>query len=186
VLAVLWQLFGDDAEAVYQAYRRIHPTHTRPGHVLSDVMSFAFFKLPSLAIARNLALQGAPVRVFQFGWDLPGLDGELRAVHTGDMPFLWSNYTDRDLAGLPAFDGIDRARLAHSARTFGDLYGGFLRTGDPGPRWERFSADRYDVLHLGETVETRPTALGDEWAAFTSTAARDVGALEEILMPALR
>lgn len=181
VLAVLRQVFGHESEAVYQRYRAIHPSHTRPGHLLSDVMSFEFFKMPSLAIAQNLATRHVPTWVFQFAWDLPGLGGELRAVHTGDMPFLWANHTDRDLEQWPAFEGIDRARLAYVARTFGDLYGNFMRTGDPGAAWDRFSADQHEILWLGETVETRRRSLDDEWATFTSTAVRDVDALEKIL-----
>src|SRR5882757_839889 len=47
VLAVLRQVFGDDAPAVYERYSMLHPTH-KPGHLLSDVMSFEFFKLSSL------------------------------------------------------------------------------------------------------------------------------------------
>jgi para-nitrobenzyl esterase len=181
VLAVLRQVFGHEGEAVYQRYRDIHPSHTRPGHLLSDVMSFEFFKMPSLAIAQNLATQHVATWVFQFAWDLPGLGGELRAVHTGDMPFLWANHTDRDLEQWPAFEGIDRARLACVARTFADLYGNFMRTGDPGAAWDRFTADQHEILWLGETVETRRRSLDDEWAAFTSTAVRDVDALEKIL-----
>lgn len=186
VLAVLRQVFDGDAEFVREAYRAIHPTHTSPGHLLSDVMSFEFFKMPSLAIAHNLAAQGAPVWVFQFAWDLPGLGGELRAVHTGDMPFLWSNLTEEDLARWPAFEGIDRARLAGVARTFGDLYGSFVRTGDPGTAWRRFTPDQHEILWLGESVETRHKSLDDEWSVFTSTAARDVDALERILTANMR
>jgi para-nitrobenzyl esterase len=186
VLAVLRQVFGRDADRVYDEYLRLYPEHSRPGHLLSDVMSFEIFKMSSLAIANNLATQGAPVWAFQFAWDLPGLGGELRAVHTGDMPFLWSNYTSQDLAQWPSFDGIDRARLGNVARTFGDLYGGFVRSGDPGVTWAPFTASNHDILWLGEVVETRQKLLDDEWAIFSSTSMGDVDALEEALTNNLR
>jgi para-nitrobenzyl esterase len=185
VLAVLRQVFGADAEAVYDRYAAMHPGR-RPGHLLSDVMSFEFFKLSSLAIAQNLADQGAPAWVFQFSWDLPGLDGELRAVHTGDMPFLWSNYGEQELARWPIFDGIDRAHLGRIARTFGEFYGNFIRAGDPGPAWPPFSRNDHEILWLGKTGETRRGSLDDELSVFASTRAATVDALEAILTANVR
>src|SRR5262249_20900552 len=55
VTAVFAQVLGEGAaKSVYQTYRELYPCHAEPGHILGDVMSFEFFKFPSLAIARNL------------------------------------------------------------------------------------------------------------------------------------
>ena len=186
VLAVLRQVFGDRAGTVYDRYRSIHPSHTRPGHVLSDVLSFQFFKMSSLEIAQGLARQNSPVWVFQFAWDLPGLGGDLRAVHTGDMPFLWSTYTHRDLTNWPIFHGIDRARLAQVARSFSSLYGSFVRTGDPGRPWKRFGAEDHDILWLGETLDTRSRSLDRELEIFHSTGLPSIDALEDALTANVR
>jgi para-nitrobenzyl esterase len=154
--------------------------------VLSDVLSFQFFKMSSLEIAQNLARQSSPVWVFQFAWDLPGLGGDLRAVHTGDMPFLWSNYTHRDLASWPIFQGIDRARLAQVARSFSNLYGSFVRTGDPGPSWKRFGAEDHNILWLAETLDSRSRSLDGELEVFHSTGLPSIDALEDALTANVR
>ena len=106
VINVFAQILGDDgARQLYDAYRGIHPDH-EPGHILDDVMSFEFFKFPSLLIAANLGRQGTPVHVFQFSYDLPGAGGYLRAVHTGDMPLIWRNLDEASLRRWPGYDGV--------------------------------------------------------------------------------
>lgn len=150
-------------------------------------MSFEFFKYSSLDIARNLAAQGVPGWVFQYSWDLPGLGGYPHAWHTGDLLLLTQNYTPRDLAQWPAFDGIDRSRLGAAARTAGELWSGFVHHGDPGDRWSRFTAGERTVLWLGETIEARPGLLDAEWDVFTnSPPAANVPALEDTLVSNLR
>jgi para-nitrobenzyl esterase len=185
VLAVLRQVFGDAAASVFDRYQSIHPDHA-PGHLLSDVMSFEFFKMSVLEIAQNLARQQSPAWVFQFAWELPGLGGALRAVHTGDMPFIWSNCTAQDLARWPIFDGIDRARLAGAARAFSDLYGRFVRTGDPGPAWRPFDTESRNILWLGETLDNRRRSLDSELEVFHSTGVPTIAALEDALTASLR
>ncbi len=187
VLAVLTPIFGDHAAGVYRAYQQLYPDHTAPGRILSDIMSFAFFKFPSLRIAQNMASQNIQVRAFQFSYELPGLGGALHAVHTGDIPFLFGNHTDTDLAWWPAFDGIDRDELARVSTTAMDLYGAFIRGEDPGPAWPRFHAAQHNtVLWLGRDIEPRPDLLQGDLNAFTTHGINDVTTLENILARNLR
>lgn len=186
VLAVLRQVFGDRAAEVYRRYQRLHPDHTEPGRILSDVMSFAFFKFSSLRIAQNMAAQNIPVRAFQFSYELPGLEGSLHAVHTGDIPFLFGNHTEADLAWWPAFDGIDRDELARVSAEAMDLYGAVIRGEDPGPAWPRFGSGDDTVLWLGRTIEPRPGLLRAELDTFTDHGVTDVSTLEDTLTGNLR
>jgi para-nitrobenzyl esterase len=82
-VAVLAQVFGKDADRVYDRFRQQHTDEPTPGHVLSDAMAFEFFKWGELQAALNLS-QRSSVRVFQFAWDMPGLGGELRSQQTTD------------------------------------------------------------------------------------------------------
>jgi para-nitrobenzyl esterase len=182
VLAVLAQLFGDRAPEVYRSYQRLYPDHTDPGRILSDVLSCAFFKLSSLRIAQNMATQNIPVRVFQFSYDLPGLDGALHAVHTGDIPFLFGNHTEPDLAWWPAFHGINRDELARISTEAMDLYGAFIRREDPGPVWPQFVPRDETALWLGHTVEPHPGLLRGDLDTFTTHGIPDVTTLENILI----
>ncbi|MEU5269859.1 carboxylesterase family protein [Streptomyces hygroscopicus] len=186
VLAVLEQAFGaDGAEEIYQRYHALHPDHS-PGLLLSDIMSFEFFKLPSLAIAQNLSAQRIPVHVFQFSYDLPGLGGRLRAVHTGDIPFLFRNHGERDLAWWPAFDGASREEVRRVSARMGELYASFIRTGDPGPGWPRFDAEGWSVLDFGRLIEPKPGLLKPEWDIFRQHGFGSVRSMENVLVGNVR
>jgi para-nitrobenzyl esterase len=181
VLAVLEQLHGaDGAVEVYQRYHDLYPGHA-PGLLLSDIMSFEFFKLSSLAIARNLSAQQIPVHMFQFSYDLPGLGGRLRAVHTGDIPFLFRNHTARDLAWWPVFDGANREEVRQVSAQMGDMYAAFIRSGDPGTGWPRFDEEDETVLWFGRPVEPRPGLLRPEQDIFTDSGFGTVRSVEDAL-----
>jgi len=186
VLAVLEQVFGTEgAEGLYQRYHELYPGHA-PGLLLSDIMSFEFFKLPSLAIARNLSAQRIPVHVFQFSYDLPGLDGQLRAVHTGDIPFLFRNHSERDLAWWPAFSGASRDEIRRVSAQMGDLYASFIRIGDPGASWPRFDAANGNVLWFGQSVGAKPGLLQPEWDSFAERGFATVRSVENALVGNVR
>lgn len=183
VLKVLSQLFGEKRnENVYDAYRKLYPEHTRPGHILSDIMSFAFFKYSSLSIARNLSAQGIPVYVFEFAYDLPGLNGELRAVHTGDIPFLFQNYTRSELAMWPAFEGADVQEISRVADEMGRFYADFIAHGNPGGNWKPFDTDEGNILWFGKEVKPVPGLLQSEWKIFTDAGIKGVRSIENTLV----
>ena len=181
VVKILAQVCGPErAQALMDDYTRAHPGHSA-AQLLSDFMSLEFFKFPSLKIAQNLARQGVRTHVFQFSYDLPGQGGYLKAYHTGDMPFIWRNYSKEDLARWPAFEGIDRSQLEQSALAFGKLYGGFIRTGDPGPSWPEFEDSGKKILWFGQKVEARSDLLTPELKAFEHAGLSSVAILEQRL-----
>lgn len=181
VLNVLSQVFEDNAEQVFNEYQALYPDHAEPGHILSDIMSFEFFKGPSLEIASNFAQQGIPVYVFQFSYDLQGFGGYLRAVHTGDMPFIFRNLNESDLEMWPSFDGEDRNELRHVAASFGSLYGRFIREGNPGDAWPAYNENTETVLWFGKTVEAKEGLLSAEAKIFSKHGFSQVDALEKRL-----
>ncbi|MGW8374752.1 carboxylesterase family protein [Streptomyces sp. ODS28] len=186
VLRVLEQVFGaEGAEEVYRRFHELHPDHA-PGLLLSDIMSFEFFKLPSLAIARNLSAQHIPVHLFQFSYDLPGLDGRLRAVHTGDIPFLFRNHSERDLAWWPAFDGADREEVRRVSARMGERYAAFIRGEELGDAWPLFDAEDENVLWFGRSIEPSPGLLRREWEIFEERGFGTVRSVEEALVGNVR
>ncbi|KAI9824123.1 MAG: hypothetical protein M1819_001078 [Sarea resinae] len=186
VVAVLAQVFGPSkTRDLFDTYKDLFPDH-EPGLLLSDVMSMEFFKFSSLCIANNLSAQGIPVHVFQFAYDLPGLGGSLRAVHTGDTPFLFRNYTPEDLAMWPTFDGIDREQVARSSAAMGSLMGAFIRNGNPGPEWPAWDAESQTVLWFGTRVEARKQLLKEEFEAWNRLGVATVRDLEARLVRNVR
>jgi para-nitrobenzyl esterase len=166
-------------------YKRIYPDRIAP-QLISDAMSFEFFKMPGLRIAANLARQDVRTRVFQFSYDLPGQGGYLRASHTCDMPFIWRNYGPEDLGRWPAFEGINVDTLKCSASRFGAMYGSFIRTGDPGPNWPCYDERDQTILWFGEDVEARSRVLSDELTAFERCDMADIAVLEDRLVQNVR
>ncbi|MDR5785321.1 carboxylesterase family protein [Caballeronia sp. LP003] len=186
-LAILSQVYGEaHARALYDGYRKLYPDHSQPGHTVSDIMSFEFFKFSSLEIARRQSSCGTPVHVFEFAYDLPGFGGYLRAVHTGDMPFLWRNHAEDDLVQWPAFDGADRQEIRRVSKEMGELYAAFIRDGQPGDRWRPYDGQSQSVLWFGKVVESRPNLLTAELDIFRRHAAESVEQLEALLVSNVR
>src|SRR5262249_31721041 len=146
-----------------------------------DVMSFEFFKFPSLAIARNLSSQDIPTHVFQFSYDLPGYGGYLRAAHTGDTAIIFRNLTEEVLHAWPGYDGADRAELGRIATEFGTMYGSFIRSGSPGSAWPKFDVENGTIMWLGHTVEPKQHLLDREWETFVRAGIENVKLLEKRL-----
>ncbi|NWC93063.1 MULTISPECIES: carboxylesterase/lipase family protein [unclassified Pseudomonas] len=185
VLTVLEQIFADKAGEVLECYERLHPGHPE-GHCLSDIMSFVYFKYPSLAIADNLSKQGVRTYVYQFSFDLPGVDGELRAVHTGNIPFLFRNMTALDLACFPSFEGIDRDAMEQSSAHMGRHYSSFIASGAAEGDWREYQAEAPDILWFGEDVRTVSHLLSGEKLAVEQGGVSGVLALERLLVANLR
>lgn len=185
-LHVLEQVYGDKALQLFDTYQRISPSHKTPGHILSDIMSFEFFKYAELAIANNLSAQQIPVYVYQFSYDLPGWNAELRAVHTGNIPFLFRNYTPEDLQLWPSFDGIDRENMVESATRMGERYASFIRNNGLDGRWDKYNADTASILWFGKEVENRSNLLTAEWKAFEAVGVREARDLENLLVSNVR
>jgi len=182
---VLSEVFGPDgAQRVYDGFAAAYPDRP-PAHLLSDVLSFIHFKLSSLEIARTLASQGNDVYVFQYSYDHPGLDGYLRSLHTGSLPFVWR----AGEAQRPAFrslEGADFAEVQRLAADFGALFGRFIRDGHPGGPWERFDADTEHVLWFGLPLETRRRLARPELDAFAAGGITHTRQLEDQMLGNLR
>ena len=165
VVAFLSQVFApDQAHQLVRAFAQIERNRDKPwGQVLSDIMSCLFFKLPSYWMVQHLTRQGASVRVYQFSYDLPGEGGKFRAVHTGNLPFLWLNISPQKLAKLSAFDGIDLGVAQRASEAMVGLYARFLR-GEPLPAWAPFDAEQRQVLWFGEDLRLQPGLLDPELA----------------------
>jgi para-nitrobenzyl esterase len=163
VIEFLGQIFSNDhARLLVESFALLPRNQNKDwGQVLSDIMSFLFFKLPSHWVAQNLSCQGIPVRVYQFSYDLPGEGGRYRALHTGNLPFLWLNISQDRLAKLAAFDGIDLTVAKHASETMVDFYCQFLQ-GRPPKGWERFEAADHKVLWFGQELYMQPGMLNQE------------------------
>ena len=183
---VLAQVFGPQhAASAFDGYASLYPDRS-PGHLLSDMLSFVYFKLSSLEIARHLSKLGHRVCVFQYSYDHPGLGGHLRALHTGTMPFVFRSTTPEQRRAFRSLEGADVDELNRIATEFGSMYGSFIRGQGPGSQWDWYDADHESVLWFGRDVESRPALLRAERIAFGSAGISTVRELEEVLLAQLR
>lgn len=175
-LSILEQVFGSkEARTAFASYKDLYPMHTA-AQLLNDIMSMEMFKFPSLEIASNFAKQGLPCYVFQFSVDLPAGGG---AIHTGDMPFIFRNFTARDMEKWPAFNATDPALVARLAPVFGDMYGSFIRQGsiEESIRWPMFDDKTQTVLWFGESIEPRQNLLRNQLQIFRNAGILDYATL---------
>lgn len=186
VLRFMEQIFKPaQAKRLIEAFAKLSRNQGKPwGQVLSDIMSFIFFKLPSIWVADHLSRQGVSVRTYQFSYDLPGEGGKYRALHTGNLPFLWLNISAAQLKNLSAFNGIDLAVAARSAETMAQLYSQFLR-GQSLETWHRYQVDSRSVLWFAEEITNRPGLVDAEIEIFKNLGITRFDILHERLVTSL-
>jgi para-nitrobenzyl esterase len=178
-------LSPSDAHFIVHSFSELPRNQGKPwGQVLSDIMSFVYFKLPSLWVAERLAQQGIPVRAYQFSYDLPGEGGKYRALHTGNLPFLWLNVSEERLKNLSAFRGIDLAVAARSAESMVDRYSQFLH-GEAISDWACFDTSSRSVLWFGEAINNQPGLADAEIAIFKRLGITRFQSLHEKLVVSL-
>ena len=128
VLSTLRQSYGDNAEAILDAFKTAYPNVSVGNAPLLDMM----LRAPLLKIAAHKADQGgAPVYSYVMSYGAP------QAVHGAEIPLIFDNTS----AENEAMAAIMRAVWAQ-----------FARTGDPSieglPAWEAFTRENGAVMVL--------------------------------------
>ncbi len=103
-------MFGDDAAAVVEHYRRNRPDASIRD-VLVAITTDSVFRIPSIRLAEAQAAQGRPVFSYLFTWATPAFGGALRSSHALEIPFVFDNL-DQPGAGILTGNGEERAGLA--------------------------------------------------------------------------
>lgn len=82
----------------------------------------------------------------------------------------------------PAFHGTDGADIERISREFGQLYGSFIRDGNPGEQWPVYTSDEGHDLWFGKDVTARAGLLQDELDAFSEAGVSTVKDLETLVL----
>jgi para-nitrobenzyl esterase len=142
---------NDDAKAreLVALYRRTHP-----GISTTDVWLIMNADNTRRANVQTLgelkSAQGrAPAYAYYFAWRSPVHKGQMKAYHTLDIPFVFSNV---DLAASMTGSGQERYALEHKMSA---AWAAFARTGSPNhadiPNWPAFNAaDRATMIWNNE------------------------------------
>ncbi len=145
-LALIAGLYGLPAEAV-EVYRRSQPQKA-PGHLVVDVVTDWFFRVPAIRVAeaRAAAEAGAePTYLYEFGWPTPQWGGRLGSTHAVEIAFVFDTLDDpasHSLIGGTAPQAL--ADAVHGA------WLAFVTTGDPG--WPAYDGDRTVMVFAPDGV----------------------------------
>lgn len=128
--------FGDAADHVIDVCQKAYPGSS-PFTIYSIVSAMRAMRLSALAQAERKAAQGgAPAYNYLFSWQTPVLDGQARAFHCSELPFVF--YQTETCA---AMTGGGPDALALGARMAG-AWISFARTGNPNhaglPYWPAY------------------------------------------------
>ena len=162
--------FGADAAAVTRLYPGDDMSTARGS--MSRLMTDSYFGANARYAAGMQRRIGQPAWLYLFDRTPPGELSSVGAIHGSDVPFLF----DAFLPFAPAND-FDAAL----ARTIGDYWVAFARTGDPNtagrPAWPMYDPAAPEWMELGALVRAEPVERVEAYEIFDRERARGVAAV---------
>ncbi|WP_085523712.1 carboxylesterase/lipase family protein [Tuberibacillus sp. Marseille-P3662] len=117
------------------------------------LMTFKMFTFPAIQLAETQVKQGATVWMYRFDWQSPVFNGELKAFHASELPFVWHNI-NKPKAGNITGESSTRYEMANQMH---QAWISFAHSGNPNtqeiPVWPGYDTnDRSTMLF---NVESR-------------------------------
>ncbi|MES2989127.1 MAG: carboxylesterase/lipase family protein [Pseudomonadota bacterium] len=140
--------YAAEAMALYKKHMPGEPAR----QIISRIMTDKMFSQTSAVLADAKSAQKAPVYKYRVDWRSPVLEGELRAGHGIEIPFVFDSLRPNDrLVG----NGESQARMTELMRT---SFANFARTGNPNvkgfPAWPR-----YDITQRATFIFNDPPSV---------------------------
>ncbi len=136
VTTYLQKQYGDKTDAYIAAVKKAYPNDTKP----TDLIDIDGMFRPGMVTQANIksANSAAPVYMYMFTWQSPIFDGEYKAMHCMELPFVFNTISrSEEMTG----GGKDAYMLADK---MSQSWINFARTGHPGhkglPVWQKYSA----------------------------------------------
>lgn len=149
---------GDTVERAIEHYRKDlagFGEADSPADVWAMVQTDRMFRQHSIRLAEALADQSPSTWMYLFTWKATGMGGKLGACHAIELPFVFGTLD----VGL----GMLAGGATPESRSLSDVvrrhWLAFARTGDPGPAWPAYDADRRATRVLGAEVRTDDAPL---------------------------
>lgn len=131
----LSKIYKDKTDAYIAAVRKAYPDNKRP----SDLMDIDAFFRPSMVAQANAksASAGAPVYMYLFAWQSPVMDGDYKALHCMELPFVFNN-----IARCEEMTGGGKEAYV-LADKMSQSWINFARSGNPShkgiPAWQKYT-----------------------------------------------
>ena len=156
---------GDaDVDKLVAVYRKGRPGYTNVE--LQQVIASDNFRAGVMTEAERKSAQKAPVYMYYFTWRSPVRDGQLKAFHTLEIPFVLENVDEgKSMTGA----GQDRYALQEQ---MSGAWAAFARNGNPNhkglPHWSAFNTDTRATMIFGNECKAANDPYGAERSALAS------------------
>lgn len=147
----LQKQYKDRADAYIAAVNKAYPGNLQPGNYVDLDINF---RAGAIKQADQKSSTGtAPVYMYLFSWQSPVMDGQFKAMHCMELPFVFDNIDRcREMTG----GGKDAKALADK---MSQAWINFARTGDPNakglPQWPKYTADNGATMIFDSKCEIR-------------------------------
>ncbi|KJS07690.1 MAG: carboxylesterase [Gammaproteobacteria bacterium BRH_c0] len=143
--------FGDFAEPMLAAYKKVYPEAT-PSDLACQFVTDRVMWAGSIDWAeRKNASGGAPVYIYRWDYTTPVMGGVLGATHGGDLPFALNNYTYTPMAG-------DRPENEKMGRVTSEAFVQFAHSGNPNndliPEWKPYTEQERNTIVFNVETHT--------------------------------
>lgn len=132
----LQKQWGDKTDAYIAAVKKAYPVNARPND-LADIDLFFRPGMVAQAKAKS-ASNTAPVYMYLFAWQSPVMNGDYKAIHCMEIPFVMNN-----IAQCEGMTGGTKEAYA-LADKMSQAWINFARSGDPNhkglPAWPKYDA----------------------------------------------
>ena len=146
------EAFGNDAEAIIDAYRLDYPKATPFG--LYATIAASRLRVPAFAqAARKADLGAAPAYAYVYAWRTPVLDNRPGSFHACEIAFTFDNAELCDHYSVGSPDAFALSKRISTA------WVNFARTGDPNhsglPHWPAYTRNTRATMYFDTACEVR-------------------------------
>jgi para-nitrobenzyl esterase len=135
----LQKQYGDKTESYIAAVKKAYPADTRPTDLI-DVDDMFRRSAIKMADIKTSVSSSAPVYMYLFAWQSPIMDGNYKAVHCMEIPFVFNNiHRCEEMTG----GGKEAYALADKVS---NAWINFAKTGNPNhkglPVWQKYTTEK--------------------------------------------
>ena len=144
VIEHLQQQYGDKTQAYIAAVKKAYPNDTRATDLIDvdDLFRQSAIKMADLKVKGG----SAPVYMYLFTWQSPVLDGNYKALHCMEIPFVFDN-----ISRCEEMTGGGKEARALAAK-ISQAWINFARSGNPNnkglPAWQKYTSENGATMLL--------------------------------------